>query len=162
MSKTDKIILSAESFLRAPAIDTSIALEVYGVTDANFGAVKSKLWGRQIFVLPVRSNKYSYQIVNNTKQFALNVPVKDMRTEIALCDTISGFKCNKFETLGLHPKRARSIKSYILGECGLIVECKLIAAIPPETIVKHDEINTSSRPHTLFVGEPVAVYHLNK
>ena len=41
--KTDKLTLSAKSFLNAAVIDTSIALEVYGVTKDNFSAVKAKL-----------------------------------------------------------------------------------------------------------------------
>lgn len=43
MKNTDKMTLSADSFLKAVAIDTSIALEVYGVTDGNFDEVESKL-----------------------------------------------------------------------------------------------------------------------
>lgn len=158
---TDKEVSILHNTMSSTGIFVTCGFESPNIMVTHFGAV-GKMWGRQIFVLPIRSNKYSYQIVNNTKQFALNVPAHDMRTEISLCDTISGFKCNKFETLGLHPKRARAIKSYVLGECGLIVECKLIASIPPETIIKHDELNMSSRPHTLFVGEPVSVYSLKK
>ncbi len=43
MNNVDKLTLSAESFLSAAVIDTSIALDVYGVTDGNFDAVKRKL-----------------------------------------------------------------------------------------------------------------------
>ena len=119
------------------------------------------LWGRDVFVLPIRSAKYSYQIVTDTGSFALNVPARDMRTEISLCDTMSGFKTNKFETLGLHPKRAKDIDSYIIGECGLIVECKVIAIVPPERIdIKIPDLFSKKTPHTLFIGEAVKSYHL--
>ncbi len=80
-------------------------------------------------------------------------------SEIALCDTISGFKCNKFETLGLHPKRAKSIEAYILGECGLIVECNVIATIPPESVTPLvPSLFDTARAHTLFVGEIANAY----
>ena len=119
------------------------------------------MWGKQIFTLPVRSTKYSYRIISQTESFALNVPARDMRTEISLCDTISGFKCNKLETLGLHPKRARSIDSYVLGECGLIAEFKVIAVIDPENIEsKIDGLFASKRPHSLFIGEIADCYKL--
>lgn len=102
-----------------------------------------------------------YRIISQTESFALNVPARDMRTEISLCDTISGFKCNKFETLGLHPKRARSIDSYVLGECGLIAEFKVIAVIDPENIEsKIDGLFASKRPHSLFIGEIADCYKL--
>ena len=157
---TDKEVSILHNTMSSTGVFVTCGLDTPNIMVTHWGAV-GKLWGRQTFTLPIRSTKYSYQIVNRTKSFALNVPVKDMRTEISLCDTISGFKCNKFETLGLHPKRAKSIESYILGECGLIVECKLIAVIPPVAIIKQtDDLFASGRPHTLFVGEPVNVYNL--
>ena len=159
---TDKEVSLLLNTMSSTGIFVTCGLDTPNIMVTHWGTI-GKLWGRQIFTLPIRSTKYSYQIVNRTKSFALNVPnKKDMRTEISLCDTISGFKCNKFETLGLHPKKAKSIDSYVLGECGLIVECKLIAEIPPEAIAKQtdEKLFASSRPHTLFVGEPVNVYHL--
>ncbi|MBD5132557.1 MAG: hypothetical protein HDT28_08250 [Clostridiales bacterium] len=120
-----------------------------------------RMWGREIFVLPIKSNKYSYEIVTQTKSFALNVPARDMRNEIAQCDVISGFKVNKFETLGLHPKRARTIDAYVLGECGLIIECNVIALIPPENITPMTEnLFGTGRAHSLFAGEIVECYRL--
>lgn len=120
-----------------------------------------KMWGREVFVLPIKSSKYSYQIITQTKSFALNVPARDMRNEIAQCDVISGYRVNKFQTLGLHPKRARAIEAYVLGECGLIVECKVIAAIPPENIsAQIDGLFEVGRGHTLFVAEVATSYRL--
>lgn len=121
-----------------------------------------KMWGRDIFMLPIRSNKYSYKIVTQTKSFALNIPAHDMRSEIAVCDTLSGFECNKFEALNLHPKRARTIDAYVLGECGLIIECNVIAIIPPEAVsITEKELVTAPIAHTLFVGEIADIYRLN-
>ena len=118
-----------------------------------------KMWGRDVFALPVKSTKYSYQIITQTKSFALNIPLRDMRDEIARCDILSGFKCNKFEELGLHVKRARSIDAYVLGNHYIIAECKLIAIIPPDGISPQtDGLITSDRAHTLFVGEIVDCY----
>lgn len=123
--------------------------------------VLGKLWGRDVFVLPVKSNKYSYQIITKTKSFALNVPLRDMRDEIARCDILSGFKCNKFEELGLHVKRARTIESYVLGTRYTIAECKLIAVIPPDCVSQQIEgLFSADNAHTLFVGEITECYSL--
>lgn len=119
------------------------------------------LWGREVFFLPVKSAKYSYQIITQTKSFAVNVPSRDMRNEIAQCDVISGFKCNKFEALNLHPKRARSIDAYVLGECGLIAEFNVVAVIPPDAIdTVIDGLFPARNSHTLFVGELCDCYRL--
>lgn len=158
LSAKDQTLLT--NTLHETGVFVTCGLETPNIMVTHWGALGS-FWGRDVFMLPIRSCKYSYQIVTKTKSFALNVPSRDMRTEISLCDTLSGLKCNKFETLGLHPKRARGIDSYILGECGLIVECNVVAVIRPENIEQQvDGLITSKRPHTLFVGEISDAYRL--
>lgn len=155
---TDKQAAELSSKLQSTGVFVTCGKSTPNIMVTHLGTL-GRLWGRSVFMLPIRSSKYSYQIVTQTKSFALNVPARDMRTEIALCDTISGFKCNKFETLGLHPKRAKSIEAYILGECGLIVECNVIATIPPESVTPLvPSLFDTARAHTLFVGEIANAY----
>lgn len=157
---SDKDFSALSAAIKSTGVFVTCGRETPNIMVTHFG-LSGELWGRQLFALPIRSSKFSYQIVSKTGSFALNVPKRDMRTEISLCDTVSGFKCNKFETLGLHPKRAKTIEAYILGECGLIVEYKVVAVIPPENIEPRvDKLFVSSRPHTLFLGEVSAAYRL--
>lgn len=142
-------------------IFVTLGRETPNIMVTHWGTL-GKLWGRDVFLLPIRSNKYSYVIASQTKSFALNVPANDMRREISACDTLSGYSCNKFEALGLHPKRAKSIDAYVLGECGLIVECNIIAKISPEAIdALQAGLFSAPRAHTLFVGEPIDCYRLH-
>lgn len=157
MTDKDKAALLAQ--MNSTGIFVTLGVKTPNVMVAHTGAL-GKLWGRDVFFLPIRSNKYSYRIISETKCFALNVPARDMRGEISMCDSISGFKCNKFETLGLHVKKARTVEAYVLGECGLIAECKVIAAIPPENINKLADVFDTNKAHTLFVGEIVNCYKL--
>ncbi len=157
---SDKDATTVMNTLNSTGIFVTCGRETPNVMVTHWGTI-GKLWGRQVFVLPIRSVKYSYRIVTEKGSFALNIPARDMRSEISLCDTVSGFKTNKFETLNLHPKRARTIDAYVLGECGLIVECNVIAVIPPENLEpKVDGLLVSKCPHTLFVGEVVDNYKL--
>lgn len=157
---SDKDSAAIMTALNTAGIFVTCGLQSPNVMVTHLGAVGT-LWGRQIFALPIRSSKFSYRIVKETKSFALNVPARDMRTEISLCDTISGFKVNKFETLNLLPQKAKSIESYVLSECGLIVEYKVIAIIPPENIdAQIENLFNTSRPHTLFIGEVANSYRL--
>ncbi len=158
---TDKDAATLLKALNSTGIFATCGRKTPNVMVAHWGTL-GKLWGRNVFLLPIRSSKYSYQIVSQTKSFALNIPARDMRTEIALCDTLSGFNCNKFEALGLHPKRARSIDAYVLGECGLIVECNLLATISPDAIISQaDGFKQDNTSHTLFVGELANCYRLH-
>lgn len=157
MTEKDKASVLAE--MNSAGIFVTCGVKTPNVMVAHTGTL-GKLWGRDVFFLPIRSNKYSYRIVTETKCFALNVPARDMRNEISLCDTVSGFKCNKFEMLGLHAKKARTIDAYVLGECGLIAECKAIALIPPENINKFEDVFDATKAHSLFVGEITDCYRL--
>ena len=97
----------------------------------------------------------------NRKLCAQRSGARHAHGNFALRHHIRLYKCNKFETLGLHPKRARSIDSYVLGECGLIAEFKVIAVIDPENIEsKIDGLFASKRPHSLFIGEIADCYKL--
>lgn len=158
LSEKDRIALM--SSVMSTGVFVTCGTKTPNIMVTHWGTVGS-LWGRDVFILPIRSVKYSYKIVTDTGSFALNVPARDMRTEISLCDTMSGFKTNKFQTLGLHPKRAKEIDAYVLGECGLIVECKVIATVPPENLENRvDGLFVNKCPHTLFVGEAVKSYRL--
>lgn len=158
---SDKDSIQLMSSLKSTGVFVTCGLETPNIMVTHWGSL-GRHWGKDIFFLPIRSSKFSYKIVTETKSFVINVPSRDMRTEISLCDTISGFTCNKFETLNLHPKRARSVNSYVLGECGLIAECRVVAVIPPENIIKEtDDLFISKRPHTLFAGEIIDAYRLH-
>ena len=159
---TDKDKNSVLGALGSAGVFVTCGRETPNIMVAHWGTL-GKMWGRNVFVLPIKSTKYSYQIVTKTKSFALNVPTtRDMRSELAICDTISGFKTNKFEALNLHPKRARSIDAYVLGECGLIVECNIIATISPDNIdVAVEGLFPPSAAHTLFIGEIADCYKLS-
>lgn len=159
---TDKDRQALLSNLTGTGIFVTLGLETPNIMVTHWGTL-GKMWGREVFFLPIRSSKYSYKIATETLGFALNIPCRDMRSEIARCDTLSGFSCNKFEELNLHPKRARTIDAYVLGECGPIVECKIIALISPSAIASTtaEQLSTSNA-HTLFVGEISDCYSFKK
>ena len=100
-------------------------IEPHNVMSTHWGSVGT-MWNRDIFVLPVRGSKLSHTIISKTGEFAVCMPIKDMRDEIMLCDHLSGYRSNKFNELHLHPKRARLIEAYVLAECGLVLECRVV------------------------------------
>ena len=149
--------------LRATGVFVTCGIRRSNVMTTHWGCMGT-LWNRDVFVLPVRKSKLSYEIIKENGSFAISVPVKDMRNEIALCDHISGHFVNKFEELHLHPKRARKIDAYVLGECGLIVECRVATetelskdAMLPDL---HAEMYDRKDYHSLFIGEVVETYNL--
>ncbi len=157
MKLSDKDRTTVLSNIGGAGIFVTCGRQHPNVMVAHNGAL-GKMWGRDVFFLPIKSNKYSYQIVTQTKSFALNIPLRDMRDEIARCEIMSGYDHNKFKELGLHVKRARSIDAYVLGSRYLVVECKVIAAIPPDAVSAWTD--TPLPGYTLFVGELAECYNV--
>lgn len=131
------------------------------VMTTHWGAI-GKFWNKQVFVLPVRAGKLSYEIINETKSFAISVPTTDMSREIMLCDTMSGYSVNKFEELHLRARRAKKIPAYVIGECGLVLECKVIYVTSPESgfidEALYKDMYDGKECHAMFFGEIVDCY----
>lgn len=153
-----KVLLGA---LNGSGLFISCGKETPNLMSTHWGALGT-FWNRQVFVLPVREGKLSHEVIDKVKSFAVSVPTADMRNEIARCDHLSGYSVNKFEELHLHPRRARHIPAYVLGECGLILECKVIFAATPEcgfvdAALKAD-MYAGKDFHTMYFGEIVDCY----
>lgn len=161
MNENQRIALM--NALRQSGVFVTCGIRKSNVMTTHWGTMGT-LWNRDVFLLPVRRSKLSHQLIRENGSFAVSVPVKDMRNEIALCDHISGFFVNKFEELRLHPKRARTVDAYVLGECGLIVECKVAAQfdLSQDTVAPwiNDDMYAGKDFHTLFIGEVVDCYNL--
>lgn len=120
------------------------------------------IWNRPVFILPVRKSKLSHALIDENGCFAISVPIKDMRNEIVICDHLSGYDVNKFESLHLHPKRAKKIPTYTISECGLFLECKVIY----KTDMQREQLDDKLREdmysqkdfHTMYFAEVVAAY----
>ena len=160
---TEKQRMTLMNALRSSGVFVTCGIQKSNVMTTHWGCMGT-LWNRDVFMLPVRGSKLSHEIIAQNGSFAISVPVKDMRTEIAMCDHISGYFVNKFEELHLHPKRARKIDAYVLGECGLIVECKVAATVDLNkanvTPQLDAEMYSLKDYHTLFIGEVVEAYNL--
>lgn len=163
MKLTEKQVQKLMSTLNTCGLFITCGLNPPNVMSTHWGCYGT-MWNKRIFALPVRASKMSHDIIDANKSFAVCVPDKDMRDDIAMCDHLSGFITNKFEQLHLHPKKARSIPSYVLAECGLILECKVLFAadmdrdqVDPALL---EDMYSCKDFHTVYFGEIVEVYEL--
>lgn len=88
---------------------------------------------------------YSNQLINETKEFIINVPPQKLKKEIYYCGYHSGFNVDKFEKTGLTPKPANKTKAPIIEECIAHMECKL-------------KKNITTGDKNLFIGEVIEAY----
>lgn len=161
MNPTDKQLQKVMTAMNTCGLFVTCGIEPHNVMSTHWGAI-GVLWNKDVFILPVRGSKFSHSIIDKEKAFAVNVPIKDMRDEIAMCDHLSGYNSDKFAVLNLHPKRARHIPAYVLAECGLVLECRVlfVADMTKESVAHSLELDMYEHRdfHTLYFGEIADCY----
>jgi flavin reductase (DIM6/NTAB) family NADH-FMN oxidoreductase RutF len=94
--------------------------------------------------ISVRPERHSYNIIKNRGEYVINLTTKSLAFAADWCGVKSGFKHNKFTELSLTPVPASKIKSPMIKESPVNIEC----------VVK-EIIELGS--HHMFISEVVAV-----
>ncbi|MCJ7812473.1 flavin reductase family protein [bacterium] len=56
-------------------------------------------------------DSYSCELIENMKEFVVNVPTQDLKSKIYYCGFHSGYQVDKFKETGLTPKPARKLRT---------------------------------------------------
>jgi len=88
---------------------------------------------------------YSSELISQAKEFAVNVPLANLKREIYYCGMHSGYQVNKFKEAGLKALPARRLKAPIIDECVAYMECKVV-----------QQVETGDK--NLFIGEVIEAY----
>lgn len=94
--------------------------------------------------ISIRPERHSYDIIQSTGEFVVNVPSLLQAKETDWCGVVSGRDIDKFAHTGLTPAPALKTKCPIVLECPVNIECK----------VTHSIVLGS---HTMFLAEVIAV-----
>ncbi len=89
------------------------------------------------------SYRACYSLINETKEFGINVPSKKLIDAIVKAGTTHSDEVDKYTEAGLTQMKSVKINTPMIAECFMNIECKVI-----------DQIETGD--HTVFVAEPVA------
>lgn len=121
------------------------------------------LWNKPVFMVLVRPQRHSYEMLKRAGEFTVSVPtVNPLKKELAFAGTASGRDCDKFSGHGLTALPAQAAGAPIVGECGLHFECRTLLTqdVTPDHMAA--EILESAYPardfHTLFFGEILRCY----
>lgn len=88
---------------------------------------------------------YSTKLIEDTKEYVVNVPPEGLKRQIYYCGSHSGYQVDKFKETDLTPLSARSVRSPIIDECIAHMECKV-----------NQEIETGDK--NLFIAEVIEAY----
>ncbi len=92
----------------------------------------------------IRPERYSYDIIKKTGQFAINLTTSAMCKQVDFCGVRSGKDIDKFKACNFNLLSANKIDTPIIEECPVALEC----------VVK-EAIDLGS--HTMFMSEIVGV-----
>ena len=94
--------------------------------------------------ISVRPERYSYDILRETKEFVISLTTKELAFAADYCGVKSGREVDKFKEMGLTPCPSKEIKSPGIEESPVNIECKVRDVIPLGS-------------HDLFLAEVAAV-----
>jgi flavin reductase (DIM6/NTAB) family NADH-FMN oxidoreductase RutF len=94
--------------------------------------------------IAVRPERYSYEIIQKTREFVVNVPSRRQAKATDWCGMVSGRNVDKFAGTKLTPATALKVRCPIVLEYPLNIECLV-----------RESLKLGS--HTMFVAEVVAV-----
>lgn len=120
-------------------------------------------WGRPVFTVLVRKSRYTYELIENAKDFTVSIPLDDnMKKELAFCGSKSGRDYDKFKECSLDVKESKMVKSPAIGNCQMIYECKIVYKQAMDPQLLDEELNSkwynSGDYHTIYYGEIVNCY----
>ena len=94
--------------------------------------------------ISLRKSRHSYKIIEELKEFVINIPVKELANAADWCGVKSGKDFNKFKEMKLTPAKGQIVQAPLIDESPLNIEC----------VVK--EIKELGS-HDMFISEVVAV-----
>ena len=98
-----------------------------------------------LIAVSIRPERHSYKLIEETKEFVVNIPTMKILKETLFCGRRSGRDYDKFEETSLTPLPAKKVKSPIIEECVAHLECRL-----------HSQFTTGD--HTIFIGRIIVAY----
>ena len=130
-------------------------------------------WGKPIFIAYVRDSRYTKQLLEESGEFTVNVPMNEENREIlGYCGSKSGRDTDK-----IRDRKLETVDSDVVAAPGIVqfpltLECKVIyqqkqelAQMPREVIGRfYPPVGAEAAPdmHTAFYGEIVNAYLIEK
>ncbi|MFX1518174.1 MAG: flavin reductase family protein [Promethearchaeota archaeon] len=119
-------------------------ITVAAVSFFSFGGRQGKPPMVMVGIVPKR---YTFELLEETDNYSINIPTRELLEAIKICGSKSGRDVNKFDAAGLTPIKGKKISSYLIEECPVNLECKVV-----------HKVDLHGSTHVWFVGEIVAAH----
>ena len=120
-----------------------------------------RLWREPVYMVAVRPSRFTYEFIEATGEFSVNIPAVGMEDTAAYCGRVSGRDYDKFSECGLTAIPGKHVKAPMIQECIAHIECQVIGT----SIVQLERISASVQDscysagdyHTLYYGRILTV-----
>lgn len=127
---------------------------------ASWGFV-GVMWGKKVFVAPIRDSRYTKEMLDKTGEFTVSVPAAGtMKKELAFCGSKSGRDCDKWAETGMKKQAAKEVGTCVVAGCERYFECRVLGVLPMGNMDKSRVAQwyASGDLHNFYFGEIVAEY----
>jgi flavin reductase (DIM6/NTAB) family NADH-FMN oxidoreductase RutF len=84
------------------------------------------IWSKPIFTVLVRPSRYTYNLIEETKEFTVSIVPPGLKDVVLYCGQVSGRDHAKFQEKGLTAIPASHINTPLIKECVIQYECKIV------------------------------------
>jgi flavin reductase (DIM6/NTAB) family NADH-FMN oxidoreductase RutF len=164
MKDVDYLAVAEEAISRIKqgaflTVSSGEALNTMAIGWATIGIV----WSKPILMVAVRNSRYTFEIIEQAKDFTVSVPLADMNSEVTFCGTKSGRDVDKFKACNLEIQASIQVSSPIINTSGIHFECKIVfkTAMDPAYLDSgYERLYPEKDYHTLYFGEIKACYRI--
>jgi flavin reductase (DIM6/NTAB) family NADH-FMN oxidoreductase RutF len=111
------------------------------------GAFHSYSFKPPSVMVGIMPEKYTYELINRENEFGINIPTAEQIELVRTCGSVSGRDVSdKYDKAGVTLFRGTRIKSYLIDECPVNIECVVVHKVG------------YGGTHQWFVGEIQAVH----
>jgi len=162
-TKTDRFTVETLSKLEDPGlllVSTNKAGKS-NVMTIGWGLIGT-FWRMPVFMIAIRPTRYTYEFIEESNEYTVNVPADDMSKVVEYCGTISGRKTDKIKECKLTLEKAKIIKTPIIKQCKIHYECQVVHRLKVNPKLVPLDIKKELYPqadyHILYFGKILTVY----
>src|SRR4030042_618173 len=130
------------------------------------GGLIGIFWRTPMFMVAVSPSRYTYDFIEESNEFTVNVPKDGMEEAVEYCGTVSGRTHDKFKECQLTLTKSKHLKTPTIKECTIHYECQVLhkLKINPKQIPTNLKKELYPKPnyHTLYYATILTAYPQHK
>ena len=120
------------------------------------------IWRTPKFLVLVRPSRYTYEFIEDSGEFTVNVPKPEMAEFVLFCGTHSGRDVDKLATFDVATTPGQKVNSITVDDCPIVYACRVAfkSDIIPEALASEilPRYYSDDDFHRVYFGEILGVY----